>query len=151
MTTVYEVPADILIKKVAEKLKGNEKVKSPNWVDFVKTGVHKEKAPTQKDWWYERVAAVLRKIYIKGPIGVSRLSAEFGGRRDRTVKPFKARKGSGAITRLSLKQLQDLGYVAPFKNKGRVITSAGRSFLDNIAHDIIVELAKRYPELSKYY
>ena len=37
MTTVFDVPADLLIKKVAEEFKNNDKINSPAWSNFVKT------------------------------------------------------------------------------------------------------------------
>ena len=117
MVNVYDVPAQQLIVRVAEKLKDDGKIRSPEWSNYVKTGVHKEKAPTQNDWWYFRVAALLRKVYVKGPIGVSRLSAEFGGKVDRGSKPYRARQGGRAITRTALKQLEEIGLVA--NEKGR--------------------------------
>ena len=45
MTTVFDVPADLLIEKVAEEFKDNDKINSPAWSNFVKTGVHKERKP----------------------------------------------------------------------------------------------------------
>ena len=150
MVNVYDVPPDQLIGKVAEKLKNDQKIRSPVWADYVKTGVHKERAPIQNDWWYFRVAAVLRKVYVKGPIGVSRLSAEFGGRIDRGSKPYRARQGGRAITRTALKQLEELGLVTNEKGRGRIISSGGRSLLDNISYEVYKELAKENPELGKY-
>ena len=51
MTTVFDVPADLLIEKVAEEFKNNDKINSPAWSNFVKTGVHKERKPENADWW----------------------------------------------------------------------------------------------------
>jgi small subunit ribosomal protein S19e len=150
MVNVYDVPVGPLIDKLAERLKSEGKIRPPEWADYVKTGVHKEKAPSQDDWWYQRVAAVLRKIYVKGPIGVIRLSAEFGGREDRGSKPYKARKGSRSITRTAIKQLEEQGYVVNEKGKGRIISSQGRSLLDNVSNEIFKELVKDNMELSKY-
>ncbi len=148
MVTVYDVPPEKLIASVAEKLK-EEKIEPPEWSRWVTTGVHKEKGPEQEDWWYIRLASVLRKIYIMGPIGTSRLAAEYGGKEDRGSKRYKARKGSRAIVRKALQQLESLGYVKKDK-KGRVITPKGRSFMDNVAHEIMKELVKETPELEKY-
>ncbi|ADD07836.1 30S ribosomal protein S19e [Candidatus Aciduliprofundum boonei] len=148
MVTVYDVPPEKLIASVAEKLK-EEKIEPPEWSRWVTTGVHKEKGPEQEDWWYIRLASVLRKIYIMGPIGTSRLAAEYGGKEDRGSKRYKARKGSRAIVRKALQQLESLGYVKKDK-KGRVITPKGRSFMDNVAHEIMKELVKESPELEKY-
>jgi small subunit ribosomal protein S19e len=150
MVNVYDVPVGPLIDKLAERLKSEGKIRPPEWADYVKTGVHKEKAPSQDDWWYQRIAAVLRKVYVKGPIGVIRLSAEFGGREDRGSKPYKARKGSRSITRTAIKQLEEQGYVVNEKGKGRIISSQGRSLLDNVSNEIFKELVKDNMELSKY-
>ena len=51
MTTAYDVPAELLIRKTADKLMKLENCKAPEWAPFVKTGIHKEKAPLEKDWW----------------------------------------------------------------------------------------------------
>jgi len=150
MTTVYDVPADRLIQRVAEKLKNNEKIKAPEWADYIKTGVHKEKAPVERGWWHNRVAAVLRKIYIRGPIGTSRLAAEFGGKVDRGSKPYKARKGSRSIIRHSLRQLEDAGLILTKNKRGRMISTDGQKLLDQTAHEVLVELVKEDSSMAKY-
>ncbi|MEW6069068.1 MAG: 30S ribosomal protein S19e [Candidatus Thermoplasmatota archaeon] len=150
MTTVYDVPPDMLLKKLTEKLKKNDNIKLPDKLRFVKTGIHCEKAPSQQDWWYTRASAVLRKIYIHHCIGVERLAALFGGSRDRGSKPDRARKGSRAIIRYILKQLEQAGYVMNVKGSGRQLSPSGRAFLDNTAHEVMQELVKHKPELAKY-
>ncbi|RLG22549.1 30S ribosomal protein S19e [Methanosarcinales archaeon] len=150
MVTVYDVPADRLIKRTAEKLKEEGIVEKPEWIDFVKAGVHKELPPTDPDWWYIRCASLLRRIYIDGPVGVSRLRTYYGGRyrRKGTVPPRFA-KGSGSIIREALQQLEKAGLVKKVEG-GRAITPKGQSYLDNIAYEIMKELVKERPELSKY-
>ena len=150
MVNAYDVPPGALISKLAEKLKSDGRVKPPEWADFVKTGVHKQKAPIQHDWWYLRMAAVLRKVYVKGPIGVERLSSEYGGSKDRGAKPYKAKKGSRAIIRTALKQLEEMGYVVNEKGKGRSVSPPGRSLLDNVSYEVFKEIAKSNVELAKY-
>src|SRR6266480_3812216 len=76
MTTAYDVPPGLLIERLKDRLQQEGKIKPPEWAPFARTGVHTEKAPTQPDWWYRRVAAVLRKVYLKGPVGTARLAAE---------------------------------------------------------------------------
>ena len=68
-----QVPTQKLIQKVSEKLKKDENIKPPEWSKFIKTGVSSERPPIQEDWWFIRSAAILRKIYIKGPLGSQRL------------------------------------------------------------------------------
>jgi len=149
MTTVYDAPPTLLIERVAKYLKEEAKIEPPEWAPFVKTGVHTEKSPTSPDWWFMRSAAVLRKVYILGPIGPSRLSAEFGGRRDDGSAPNHPKKGSRAIARRCLAQLEQLGLVVKSK-AGRSVTAQGRKLLDNFSFETVKELAKSNPELTKY-
>ena len=145
MTTVFDVPADLLIEKVAEELKENDKIESPAWSNFVRTGVHKERKPENPDWWFIRTASIIRRVYIDGPVGVESLRTFYGGKKDRGVRPEKFMKGSGSIIRTALHQLEDAGYVEKVEG-GRVVSPAGRSFLDKISAEIIKDI----PELAKY-
>ena len=49
-----------------------------------------------------------------------------------------------------MQQLESLGYVSKIEKKGRVITPQGRKVLDHLATEILKELAKGNPELTKY-
>ncbi|MFC1787586.1 30S ribosomal protein S19e [Halobacteriota archaeon] len=149
MTTIYDVPASALINKAAEQLKNEEDIIPPDWSVYVKTGVHKEMPPSSEDWWYVRCASVLRRIYIDGPVGVSRLRSFYGGSGNRGSRPAHFLKGSGSIIRAELQQLEKLGYIRKMKS-GRVISPQGQSFLDNIANEVKKELVKEVSGLEKY-
>jgi len=132
MTTVYDVKPEALIEKAAEDLK--TKIEAPEWATFVKTSAAKEKPPDNPDWWYVRVASVLRKIYVKGPVGISRLRDEYRHKKNRGAKPEKVFTGGGKISREAIHQLEKLGFVRQARdNKGREITPKGCSYLDNLA------------------
>lgn len=150
MTTVYDVPANAVIDAAAKALRKVDAVAPPEWAAFVKTGIHREKPPVEADWWYLRVAAVLRKVYVDGPIGTERLREHFGGFRDRGSKPNHAVKGSGSVARKALQQLETAGLVQNVQSQGRVVTPAGRKLLDNAAHEIKQGLVKTVPGLGKY-
>lgn len=146
MPTVYDVPADRLIKRVAKYLKENvPEVTPPNWAMFIKTGSHKEKPPQNSNWWYTRCASVLRKICINGPIGVSRLRKFYGGKKKHTDRPEHFRKGGGNIIRKTLQQLEKAGFIKTAEKKGRIITKEGRSLLDRLAGEVKRELEKKSP------
>ena len=149
MPTVFDIPPNILIEKVAERLKEMEEFKPPEWVRYVKTGVHKERSPEQIDWWYYRVAAVFRKVYTDGPVGIERLRTAYGGRKNRGSKPEKFMKGSGSIVRKALQQLEKAEFVEK-TDEGRVVSAKGRSFLDRISAEIKGELEKEIPAIAKY-
>jgi small subunit ribosomal protein S19e len=149
MTTVYDIPADMFIRQVAEELKQNSQIQPPDWAAFAKTGVHKEMPPENDDWWYVRAAAVFRRIYTDGPVGTQRMRSAYGGKRDRGSSPDKFRRGSGSIVRKIFQQLEAAGYVS-HGSEGRTVTAAGRSFLDNVANGMKAQAASVAPGLSKY-
>jgi len=150
MPTIYDVPADLLIQRVAEKLKGMKEIKPPSWAKFVKTGSFKERSPMNDDWWYIRCASILRKIYMNGPVGINRLRNAYGGRKRRGAKPEHFRKGSGSIVRNALKQLESANLLEKVEGKGRIVSRKGRSFLDKTANEILRELVKEREDLKKY-
>lgn len=149
MTTVFDIPANTLIAKVAEELKNESSIKAPEWSEYVKTGVHKQMPPENPDWWYVRSAAVLRRIYVDGPIGVERMRSVYGGMQDRGSKPSHFRKGSGSIARKVMQQLETAGYIEKVTG-GRNVSAKGRKFLDGIAHSLKEDAVKAAPGLAKY-
>ncbi len=150
MVKAYDVPADMLIAKLAEYLKQENIVTPPAWANYVKTGPHAMRLPHDKDWWYVRCASLLRKIYIHGPIGLSDLESEYGGRQRRGSRPCHHRDAGGAIIRNALHQLESAGYVEKIHGKGRVLTSKGMNLVDRFSKQVFDELITIKPELSKY-
>ena len=106
--TVRDVAPAAFISAYAEVLKNNDKFRVPKWTDTVKTGVSKELAPYNPDWYFIRAgmlthyvstllyivysslpafayclllisaAAVARKIYLRQGTGVGALKKRFG-------------------------------------------------------------------------
>jgi len=150
MATAFDVPADRLIPKIAEELKKMQTIAPPDWAAFVKTGRHKEKSPVEDDWWLTRSAAMLRKIYIEGPVGTTRLAAMYGGKADRGSKPNRAVRGSRSISRVTVQQLEKSQLIQKQKDGGRVVSAKGRKLIDNMSTQILKEMAAKNPELTKY-
>ncbi len=152
MVTALEVPADKLIERLALYLKNNvPQVKPPEWAYFVKTGAYKEKPPSDPDWWYYRVASILRKLYKSSePIGIETFRTIYGGRKNYGSAPEHFVKGSGSIVRKILQQLEQARLVRKVRGKGRILTPQGRALLDRLAFEIMIELVKEQPELAKY-
>ena len=149
---MYDVDVQELILKTAEELKKIPEIKAPAWAPFVKTGMHKERPPVDKNWWYARTASVLRTIYRQGPIGVSKLRTKYGGKKNRGVKKEHFFRGSGSILRKSLQQLEKAGFVKFAEkgvHKGRIITPKGKSFLDKIATQIYGRKPKRDAKIEE--
>jgi small subunit ribosomal protein S19e len=151
LITSYDVPASKLVEKLANHLKENvDEITPPPWVSIVKTGVHVQRPPQNPDWWYIRCASLLRKIYVHGPVGVERLRAEYGGRKDYGVRPEHAAKASGAIIRKALQQLEAAGFAETFKTRGRRVTKKGRKLLEELAEEVKKGVITEIPELAKY-
>ena len=163
MTTFYDVPADLLNPALAEKLSDVDGISRPQWADYVKTGVHRERPPTQENWWELRCAALLRKVGREGPIGVNALAQAYGGKKDNGSNPHTPAMGSRHIIRTALQQLNDAGLVEMKETKtvqsvdgdqklfaGRTITAAGHKLLVEVAHSVRAQAEESYPGLSKY-
>ncbi|MBW2980599.1 30S ribosomal protein S19e [Candidatus Woesearchaeota archaeon] len=136
MSTIYDIDATELIEEAAKELKSVEAIKPPVWAIFVKTGHSKERPPARKDWWHVRTAAVLRKVYRFGPIGVSKIRGMYGAKKNKGSAAEHSYKGSGNVIRKVLQQLEKAEFVRQGKiglHKGRIITPKGRKFLDDIA------------------
>ena len=148
MKSIYNVPQNELIEKIALELKKVASIKAPAWSEFAKTGTHKERAPAREDWWHVRAAAILRTIAKIGPIGVSKLRIKYGGKKNRGVKPEKFYKGSGKIIRLILQQLEEAELVKKAEkgiHKGRIIAPKGASLLDKVA----AQLSGKKPQAAQ--
>ncbi len=163
MTTFYDVPAELLNPALAEKLSEIDAISRPQWADFVKTGIHRERPPTQSNWWELRCAALLRKVAREGPIGVNSLAQAYGGKKDNGSNPNTPAMGSRNVIRTALQQLSNAGLVSMKETKtvqsingdqklysGRVITAAGQKMLDAVAHSVRPQAEESYPGLSKY-
>lgn len=150
MTHPTDVPPAQLLPRLANELHQQKMVQPPVWAAFVKTGVHTQRAPSNADWWYLRSASVLRKIYLHGTTGVSRLSADYGGKRDRGSAPYHARAGSRAVLREIVHQLEKAGLLQRHKNLGRRLSPNGLKLLDTVSRDVLKQLAETRPELQKY-
>lgn len=150
MTTLHDVPADELIDELADRLA--DRLDEPDWAQFTKSGVDSELPPQQDDFWATRAASLLRKVAIDGPVGIERLSTEYGGAKGGStryrVAPAKRADGSKNVIRTILQQLEDEDLVQTAEGEGRRITGEGRSFLDETAGDVLSELDR--PELEKY-
>ena len=151
MITPYDVPASQFIEKLAKYLRENvDEVQPPVWASMAKTGPHVEKPPQNSNWWYIRSASVLRKVYVHGPIGIEKLRADYGGRKDFGVKPEHAVKAGGSNIRKVLQQLEAAGLIQNVSPQGRKMAPKGRKLLQEVAEDLQKELTKTVPELKKY-
>ncbi|MBT4870300.1 MAG: 40S ribosomal protein S19, partial [Candidatus Diapherotrites archaeon] len=106
---IYDVPIAYLIEETAEKLKTD--IEEPEFTKYVKTGVHRERAPQRDDWFYVRMASILYRAYKWNVIGTERLRSYYGGKRNRGVKEEHQYKASGKVIRSAVQKLEAGGYL----------------------------------------
>ncbi|AAR39042.1 NEQ187 [Nanoarchaeum equitans Kin4-M] len=154
MVTVKDVPGQLMVEKLSEVLKQYEELKPPEWAKFIKTNPANERPPDEpvEVWWYKRVASVLRRVYLLGPIGLSRLRKYYGGtkRRRHGMRKRHKVKGSGKLLRYILQQLEKAGLIqwVDSPRKGRAITKKGKELLDKVAEEVAKEYYKGEPKIS---
>jgi len=151
LVSPHDVPASKLIEKVARYLKDNvDTIAPPQWASIAKTGMHSQRPPQNPDWWYVRCASVFRKIYVQGPVGVERLRAQYGGRKDYGVRPEHAAKAGGSPVRKAIQQLEAAGFVETSGSDGRRVSKEGRKLLEEIAEEVSQVMVNEVPELKKF-
>ncbi len=138
--SVYEMSPQEYNLKLAEALKKVPEFKAPEWVNFVKSSSSKERPIEDADFWHKRSASILRQIYKKGIVGVSRLRTRYGSKMNRGVRPERFVKSGGKIIRTILQQADKAGFTENIKSikgtkekkPGRKLTAKGKSFLEEI-------------------
>ena len=142
---IYDVPATEIIELVAADLE--QQVQQPEWIEFVKTGRHRERAPHRRNWFYVRMASILYQIYKNGNKGTNRLCTYYGGRKNRGVRKHHFYKASGKVVRVCLQELEKLGYLKKEKS-GRKITGKGESFLNSKSTQVTQALKQKKEEVK---
>ncbi len=132
--TIYAKDPEKFIPALAEALKKLPEFQIPEWALFVKSGVSRERPPIESNFWHIRAASILRRLYIKGVLGVGKLRTRYGSRKDRGGKPDKFFKAGGKIIRIILQQAESAGLVEKVNKMqhGRRLTLKGRDLLDSI-------------------
>jgi small subunit ribosomal protein S19e len=150
MVTLYDVPAEEFIEELADRL--DDRLEAPEWVEFTKTGHDRELPPQQDDFWAVRAASLLRKVAIRGPVGVERLATEYGGTKGGSnryaVAPAHHVSGSKNIIRTILSQLEEEDLLQIAQGEGRRTTADGDALLDEVALAVFESLDR--PELERY-
>ncbi len=137
---VYSLNPQEFNLKLAEALKKMPEFKAPEWVSFVKSGPSRERPIDDEDFWHKRAASILRQIYIKNVVGVSRLRTRYGSKKNRGMKPEEFRKAGGKIIRTILQQADKAGLTEIAKDirgmrkmrPGRKLTAKGKEFLEGM-------------------
>ena len=134
---VYDINPQEYNIKLADALKKIPEIKKPEWVDFVKSSPSKERPIEDEDFWHKRTASILKQIYKRKLVGVSRLRTKYGSKKNRGYQPEEFRKAGGKIIRTILQQCDAAGLTEMIKPQkgskiraGRKLTEKGIKFLE---------------------
>jgi len=81
-------------------------------------------------------ASILRRIYVDGPLGVSKLRTIYGDNKNNGHGPNHHGKASGKVIRTALQNLEEAGLVETEEGEGRKITEDGQALLDDKAGEV---------------
>lgn len=140
MVSVYEMNVHEYNLKLAEALRQVPEIEAPEWVSFVKSSPSKERPIDDPDFWHKRTAGILRQVYRKGILGVSRLRTKYGSKKNRGYTPERFVKAGGKIIRTILQQCDAAGLTeiakeikgVRDKKPGRTLTQKGKDFMEGI-------------------
>merc|ERR1711939_1241536 len=154
-STVKDVPAKDFIEAFAKHLKKGNKIKMPEWGNYVKTASMKELGPYDEDWLYTRAASIAYQMYMRKKVGVNGMRKHYGGgKRNGTCKPHQS-DAAGKNIRYCINQLASKGIVATVTLQndegtsipvGKALTKSGITDMDRIAAAIIKQ---RRAEMKK--
>jgi small subunit ribosomal protein S19e len=149
MVSAHDVPSSRLIGALAEQMKAMPSMQAPEWAQWVKTGSHAERPPSNPDWWLTRAASVMRKLYLHGPVGLSDLERAYGGSKAVYYNPKHHRDAGGSSIRKILHQLESAELVTKTP-KGRVLSSKGRAFIDKTSKQVFASISEGDKTLARY-
>ena len=134
-TSLYDISGEEYVIRLAGELKNMKDFAMPEWGNYVKTSMSKERPPENPDWWQFRAASILRQTYMKGTVGVNRLSTRYGSKKARGMQPPKFFEGGRKIIRTILQQAEKAGLIEKVKEPkaGRRLTKKGKQFMDEVA------------------
>jgi small subunit ribosomal protein S19e len=147
---IKSVPHEAFVLVLAERLKHDfNEIRPPAYAHFVKTSSTNFEPPKSFDWWYIRAASILRKLAVKGPMGVKDFTFEYSGKRKRGRRREHFALGASGHVRRILIQLEAAKLVEK-QRRGRVLSKGGWDLLLGVAGDVLSDVLKHEPRIKLY-
>lgn len=135
MEQVHRVQAVPLLKAIEGTLKANTAIKLPKDHDLIKTGSGRQYSPDSPDWFYTRMAAIVRLAMRKGRVSLKGLGSRFGARKNRGVRPSGFTRGSSFVNGAAVAELESIGWF-DFSNREDILTQTAKAILSDIMEKI---------------
>lgn len=135
MEQVYRTPAVPLLNAIVDVLKTNESITLPQNYDLIKTGFGRQYSPDSPDWFYTRMAAIVRQAMCKGRVSLKGLAFRYGNRKNRGVRPSCFAKASNFVNGSAIAELEKIGWIN-FADKDNILTESAKEVLGDIIEKI---------------
>lgn len=135
MEGVYRVKADPLIDGIRENLQNNQSITLPKDYVFIKTSHGKEFSPEDSNWFYIRMASIVRYAMCKGTVSLKGLCRKYSCRKNAGVRPSRYAKGSEFVIESAIEELKKIGWFS-FDNKKDILTPKAKEILSEIMEKI---------------
>lgn len=135
MEQVYRVKAAPLIEAIKETLKSNDAIVPPKDSDIIKTSNGKQQAPEDINWFYVRMASIVRYAMCKKRVSLKGLARKYSCRKNVGVRPSKYARGSEFVIESAIKQLINIGWFN-FSNKSDILTPTAKEVLGEIMEKV---------------
>ena len=130
----YRLDAHKLVDAISSTLE-KEKVELPIHGDLIKTGCGRQYSPYEKNWFYTRMASIVRQAMCKDKVSMTGLAHKYGVRKNRGVKPTKFTRGSRYVIGKAIDNLIQLGWF-DFNQTDGIITEKAGKVLEKIMADL---------------
>lgn len=135
MDAVFQVQPVPLVKAIAEALKQNDQVELPKNHDLIKSGHGRQYSPEDADWFYVRMASIVRQTMCKGKVSLKGLAFRYGNRKNRGVRPTKFAMSSNFVNGSAIDQLKKIGWIN-YAQKDNILTEKAKIVLKEIIEKI---------------
>ncbi|KAI5148369.1 small subunit ribosomal protein S19e [Enteropsectra breve] len=135
MDSVFRVQPKPLINAIVDTLKSNGNISLPENHDIIKTGHGKQYSPENPDWYYVRMAAIVRQAMRFGTVSRKGLAHRYGIRKNRGVRPTKFARASDFVNHSAIEELKKIGWFN-FDNEENILTKEAKDILGEIVDKI---------------
>lgn len=135
MEQVYRVKASPLIEAIKETLKNNDAIVLPKDSDVIKTSHGKQQSPEDINWFYVRMASIVRYAMCKGTVSLKGLARKYSCRKNVGVRPSRHARGSEFVIESAIEQLIKIGWFS-FSDRRDILTPAAKEVLGEIMEKV---------------
>ncbi|CAD26072.1 40S RIBOSOMAL PROTEIN S19 [Encephalitozoon cuniculi GB-M1] len=131
---IYEVMPEKFNEALKSYLKSTNEVVPLQDHDIMKTGEGREQAPIEEDWYFTRMASIVRQISIKGAVTSEFLAKRYGSLKNRGCRPSKYVGAYPEIGESVLENLKNMGWIN--EHPKDMLTEKGKTIVREIIEKV---------------